>query len=197
MDVTKLFLENVTPVRKFVILLLDAHHDEPIRGKLWYQKELFLLSKIFRDLADDADFDAYLWGPHSELADTEMEDLSMLGVVETIGNKFILTETGKAISKIIAKRASAKERKYVHEIKDFLNDLSSQELLAFTYFTYPDMTEESVEFKKILPKRKFLAVDLYKKDKISIGKAAELAGLKITDFIDHLKRQGIRPEIKA
>ena len=44
MDIKKRIFENLTETQKFTLLLLSAKNSEPIKGKLWYQKELFLLS---------------------------------------------------------------------------------------------------------------------------------------------------------
>ena len=34
-------------------------------------------------------------------------------------------------------------------MKSFINDLSEDEMLAFVYFSYPQMTEESIVFEGI------------------------------------------------
>jgi len=191
MNVKELILDDLTPIRKFAILLLSANSHTPIRGQVWYQKELFLLSKVFEDLADDALFEPYLLGPHSELADSELDELVKLHVVEKIGSKYQLTKQGKEVADAIKKLANEKEKALSEEIKLFLNDLTSEELLAFIYFTYEDMTEESIEVKQLIPKRKYIAIKLYRKKKVSIGKAAELAGVSFDTFIGILKQKGI------
>ena len=68
--------------------------------------------------------------------------------------------------------------------------MSKDELLAFVYFAYPtqkDLEVESIEYKNLLQKRKRLAISMYKKDKISAQKAAEIAGESFEDFFDELK----------
>ena len=50
-------IENyLTLTQKYSILLLHANHDEPITGKVWFQKELFLISENIQKLADETDF---------------------------------------------------------------------------------------------------------------------------------------------
>lgn len=186
MDIKKEILENLGEVKKNLLLLLTAKSNAPFIGKLWYQKELFLLSKNNKDLNEEAGFDAYLWGPHSELADSEMEEFVQLGVVKMLGSKYILTPLGMDIAKAI--KSNKEEKELIEDVKNFLNDLSKDELLLFTYISYPEMCEESVEFKNLLPKRKDIAMNLYEKNKVSIGKAAEIAGISIDSMIKILKQ---------
>jgi len=77
-------------------------------------------------------------------------------------------------------------------IKSELNDLTEDELLGFIYFTFPEMTIESVKFEKIKPKRMNIALSLYAKSKISLGKALEIAGMNIDTFIKEAKLKGIQ-----
>ncbi len=54
------------------------------------------------------------------------------------------------------------------------------------------MTEESIKYENIKPKRKNIALKLYAKSKISFGKALEIAGINIDDFIEEAKLKGIQ-----
>jgi hypothetical protein len=62
MDIKKRIFENLTETQKYTLLLLSANNFEPIKGKLWYQKELFLLSKNNEGLVEDADFEPDFMG---------------------------------------------------------------------------------------------------------------------------------------
>ena len=73
MDIHKEILSDLGEVKKNLLLLLSSKSNEAIQGKLWYQKELFMLSKNNEELEEEAGFEAYFWGPYSELADEEME----------------------------------------------------------------------------------------------------------------------------
>jgi len=44
---------------------------------------------------------------------------------------------------------------------------------------------------KIIKNRKKLAISLYKKGKISIGAASEIAGMNIKDFMEMLKKKNL------
>ncbi len=192
MDIKKRIFENLTETQKYALLLLSANNFEPIKGKLWYQKELFLLCKNNEELADDADFEADFMGPYSETADEELEQLESARVVEKEGNKLKLTGLGQEIAQIIKENTTTDEKEMIEDFKDMLNDLTEDELLGFIYFTYPEMTEESIKIKKIQPKRKKIALNLYAKSKISFGKALEISGTNIDDFVREVKLKGIQ-----
>jgi len=192
MDIKKRILENLTETQKYTLLLLSANNDEPIKGKLWYQKELFLLSRNSDELAEQTDFEADFMGPYSESADEELEQLEFAKVVEKEGNKLKLTELGKDVAKILEKNSSEEEKEMVEDFKSELNDLTEDELLGFIYFTFPEMTKESVKIEKIKPKRKSIALSLYAKSKISLGKALEIAEMNIDNFIKEAKSKGIQ-----
>ncbi len=52
---------------------------------------------------------------------------------------------------------------YLNDYKIFLNDLTSNELLCYVYSAYPEMTDESVEYKRLLPIMKDTILNLVKK----------------------------------
>ena len=89
-------------VEKYLLLLLSANSNKPIPGKLWFQKELFMLSKNIQELDDETDFEPYFWGPYSELAEDEMEELKKLGLVEMINHSYKLTSRGEELAKKIS-----------------------------------------------------------------------------------------------
>lgn len=192
MDIKKRIFENLTETQKYTLLLLSANNFEPIKGKLWYQKELFLLSKNNEELAEDADFEPDFMGPYSEIADEELEQLESARVVGKEGNKLKLTGLGQKIAKIIGENATVEEKEMIEDFKNVLNDLTEDELLGFIYFTFPEMTEESIKIRKIYPKRKNIALNLYAKSKISFGKALEISDISIDDFIKEAKLRGIQ-----
>ena len=191
MDIKKELLEDLSVVKKNLLLLLSAKSSEPISGKLWYQKELFLLSKNNKELEEEASFESYFWGPHSELVDTEMEELVQLGVVKQVGSQYVLTDIGMDIANTVLKSTSKSEKELVEEVKNFLNSLGKDELLLFIYASYPETIEDSVEFKQLIPKRKEIAISMYRQGKISVGKAAELAGISVNDMVKELQKRKI------
>ena len=183
-------IEQLNEVHRFILLLLRANRFKPIPGALWLQKEMFLLQNVFPHLAEETDFEPYLMGPHSEIVADEAEELERSKLVRTEGGRIALTAEGKEIADMLASKTNEKESHKIGEFKEFLNDLSKEELLAFVYFSHPfpkELAKESVEYKDLMPKRKKLALSLYAKGKLSAQKAAQIAGVDLEDFLRELR----------
>ncbi|MFZ3058501.1 MAG: UPF0175 family protein [Candidatus Methanoperedens sp.] len=186
-------LNTLTNLQKVSILLLAAKDFEPIKGKLWFQKELFLLSKNSPNLEKESNFEADFMGPYSESADVCLEQLMLSGIIEKEekSSAIRLTPLGRVISKQIQKSISKEKMELFDDFKNFLNNLSQDELLGFIYFSYPEMKLESLKFEEILPRRKVIAFSLFKKHKISLEKASEIAGISVEKFIQFLQERKI------
>jgi len=177
-------------VDRFILLLLGAKNSEPVPGPVHLQKEMYLLQNLFPKLAAETDYDPYFLGPHSEIVADEAEQLALSGLIRAEPGKLELTSDGKKTVDILKKASSKTEIQKIEEFKEFLNDLTRDELLAFTYFSYPareELEKESTEHRDLLPRRRSLAVSMYRKDKISAQKAAEMAGEHLEDFLEELK----------
>ena len=79
------------------------------------------------------------------------------------------------------------ESEAIDDFKEFLNDLSVDEVLLFVYVTYPEYARESARRRKILQRRAPLSASLYRKGKVSLEKAAFLAGMNIESYLDYLR----------
>ncbi|MGD6853133.1 MAG: UPF0175 family protein [Candidatus Bathyarchaeia archaeon] len=183
-------IEDLSFTQKISILLLGANCSEPLRGKLWFQKELFLLAQNLPELEEETDFEADFIGPYSEVADEELDHLRIEGIVDRTKEK--LTPLGEKIKKQVEQNFPVELKDFINEIKTFLNDLTRDELLGFIYYTYPKMRVESVEFERISRIRKEIALCLFKKNKVSLGKASQIAGVIQEDFINLLHLKGIK-----
>ena len=75
-------------------------------------------------------------------------------------------------------------------MKNFLNDMTQEEILAYIYTQYPNMAKQSV-VKSRIRNPVWTAIKLYKKGKISLSIASKIANMSIEDFIQKLKAQGI------
>ena len=181
---------ELSPVQAFMILLAGVRNRKHIKGKTWLQKEMFLIAKNTK-LKEMLDFEPHLYGPYSETVDVELENLEVMGLLEEKGN-IQLTEEGRKYYKKISEKASRQILDLISEIKEELNDLSEDELLAYIYFSFPETTEEAVRLEKIMKNRVKLAIRLYKKGKVSIGKAADIADMDVKSFMDYLRSKEIK-----
>lgn len=192
----KIDINSLSPLQALILLLLDANNEKPVKGKTWLQKEMFLLvhNTGKEEIIHGAQFEPHHYGPYSETIDAELDALRMMGLIEV--NKLIsLRPEGKRLASKLKKVVSNEFLEIVEEIKENLNDLSEDELLAYIYFTFPNMTTESRVLERIKHKRERLAVSLYRKGKVSLSKAAQIAGMSVGEFIKLLKRHRVPVEL--
>lgn len=183
--------EKLTPAQVFALLLAKAGDGSPIRGKLWLQKEMFLISRAIPELAADLGYEPSLKGPMSEALEWNVDQLVSVDLLRQEGHAFAITESGSACARIASREIEPKRREVIEEAKELLNGLTKDELLAFVYFLYPDMVTESEELGELLPRRKQLAARLFEKRKVGLEKGARIAGLDVQEFASLLGKQGI------
>lgn len=192
----KIDVKSLSPLQALILLLLDANKGEPVKGKVWLQKEMFLLvhNTGKDEIIQGAQFEPHHYGPYSETIDAELDILRMMGLIE-INRRISLKPMGRRLASKLRKIVSPEFLELVEEIKGNLNDLSEDELLAYIYFTFPNMTTESRVLERIKRKREGLAVSLYRKGKVSLSKAAQIAGMSVRDFIELLRKRRIPVEL--
>ena len=184
-------IAQLNEVDKFILLLLGAKNFEPIPGPIHLQKEMYLLQNVFPSLAEETGYEPYLLCPESEIVADEAEQLDLSGLIRALPGQIKITSEGKEVFESVKKKSDEREIQKAEEFKDFLNDLTKDEVLTFIYFSYPspeELEKESIEYKDLLPKRVKLAISLYKKDKVSAQKAAHIAGKDLEDFLKQLKQ---------
>ena len=182
MEEAKSMIAEMSELQRSIVLLLSSSNNEPIKGNTWFQKELFLIAMNEKEVGEEASFESDMYGPFSETAKNELEDLEMDGVILESGNKRWLSALGLEIAEQIEKKTSKEKLGMIFRFKRLLNDLSDEEVLTFIYFTFPEFTEESLVKEKIEKNRKQVAIKLYKKEKITLQKAAEIAGIPLENF---------------
>ena len=123
------------------------------------------------------------------------EQLIKLGDVQINENKE-LTITDKGIElleefhrtlKTKDERDQNKEfRNAIENIKDYFNDFTTDEMLAFIYKSFPNYVEYSIRKEKLDYIKIFL--NLYEKGKLGISKIAELMGCSYDEAYDLIKK---------
>jgi len=184
-------IDHLSTTQRYIILLLRANDNRSLKGKLWLQKIMFLISQNIEELEEDTDFEEDLLGPYSE---TVAEEFDQLIIEKIIKRRYPndLSLHGTNIANVLINEITEEEREIIEDMKSFLNDLTEDELLGFIYFSYPQFTEESIKYEKIKDKRIDISLSLYEKNKISLGKASTISGLNQEEFIHLLKSRGIR-----
>jgi len=182
-------VEDLSPLNVAILQLLESNGQTPVKGKTVFQKEMFLISNYIDNLEHEANFIAHSFGPYSESSEVMLNNLISLGLIEKINeHSFKITKLGSTI--LAAKVRDTLSKNYVEAINDFkqfLNDLKEDEILLFIYVSYPKYTLESIVSERVMRNRGRYASSMYKKGKISLEKAAFLAGKNIEDFLDVLR----------
>ena len=151
----------------------------PFFGDVIFQKELFLIGNCIERIGDEADSAPHLFGPYSESAEVALDGLISLGVVRRSEGGYTL------VWEKVCSALHPEESEAIDDFKEFLNDLSVDDLLLFVYVTYPEYAHESRRLRKIQQRRAPLSASLYRE--VSLEKAVFLAGMNIESYLDHLR----------
>ncbi|MEN6610741.1 MAG: hypothetical protein ABFC24_07855 [Methanoregulaceae archaeon] len=181
-------VEDLTELDLAILQLLHAGNNDALKGKVAFQKEMFLIADYIEKIREQAEFIPHTFGPYSEAAENEMGNLRALGLVGEKGHEYQITPTGIAALGKAKSAFSEEEIEAIQDFKKFLNDLAQDELLLFVYVSYPQFKEESAVYDRVIQKRIPTAISLYKKGKVSLEKAAFLAGLPVEKFLDRIRR---------
>lgn len=77
----------------------------------------------------------------------------------------------------------------VADVVEFFEGLSPEEVLVFLYYRYPEYFKEAKLIQLIEKNKMDLAIELYRKEKISIEALAEILNIPIEDTIELLKQR--------
>lgn len=179
---------RLSTVEKYILMLFYAAGGK-IRGKIWYQKEMFELSGAFKDLAEELDFNAYSYGPFSEGLDEYRDMLENSGLIQGLK----LTDKGREIAEKLWKLGGDREKEIIEGTAKFLENLDDEELLLYIYVTSPQMAEKSDVKERILQKRIEISLRMLRERKISSGLAAKLAGLPVARLVEEAIKRGMKP----
>lgn len=182
------------PIEKHLLLLLYAEgpkkcQEEPVKGDIWLQKELFLISRNVDELKEE--FESYLLGPFSEAVYEYEEQLKVSDYMIQDKEGLKLTEKGRHIASKLWETTNEKERQMIVDVKTFLNDLRRDELLVFIYSTFSEFTDNSIIKEEIEDKRLPVAISLFKKYKVSLERASKIANVPLQKFISILQERNI------
>ncbi len=181
---------------KYFYLLLYAPGlsdtvNEPIRGNTWLQKQMHVISLIKNEL--EYEFDKHYFGTFSPVLQIIQEQNLQSELIQQHTKKgpIWLTEKGLKAAKIFWNKITKTEKENIQPVKKFLNDMKYWELIAYSYSSFPETTINS-EIRAEFQKTKIdSAISLFKKNKISLKKAASNADIQVEDFEKLLKEKNI------
>lgn len=183
--------------KQYILSLLDSNNQEPIQGKTRLMKELFFISLNVPSLNELLEFEADNYGPSSDVIMGYIDDMSQIKLInaEKTSRNNVTYSLGEYGQKFLEKENLDLDYELISEMKSLCQGITNDELLALTYFSFPEMTEESLVKDKIWAKREKLALGLYRKGKVSLEKAVEISGLSYNDFLKLLDSRNIKVEL--
>ena len=188
--------EGYPPEEKYLYLLLYAPGytnklNESIKGDTWLQKIMHVLSKAIPVL--NFEFDEHNFGAYSPALEAiQVQNATSHLIDQPSGDGPIkLTDKGIKVAKKLWNELSKKEQRVISEIKEFLNEMSYWELIAFAYSTFPETTSRSEIKPEFYRTRLNSAINLFKKQKVTLKKAASIAEIPSSEFIEELNKRNI------
>lgn len=166
-------------LHKLLVLLSYAGGGEPVRGKTKIQKLVFMLSQLYIG-DEEIGFEPSMYGPYSEIVDGERIYLEGLGVLYG-GDMMGITEAGRKVAETLAVQESDMF-KTIERYKSMFNDMSTNEVDAYVYATYPHMAKNSKISEKIKSEMETHVMSMLRKQKITSGKAADMLD-KSRDYV--------------
>lgn len=170
---------------KLILLLLHSQSDAPLPGRTHLQKEAFVISHALPGLSQDLGFEPHLMGPYSSALADEAEQLELSELVVEDGGSLRITERGRSLASSLERETGRTVLAKIAELKALMNDMTRDELLAFVYFGLADepLEPESEEYTRVSALRQRLARSLLRKGKVSMSRAAEIAGVPLERFL--------------
>ncbi|GEM_PF-532624 len=172
----------------------DGKFGTGIKGNMWLQKDMFLLTKNLEALRE-LKFDEHLYGPFSPVVQSIQVQNANSGLVKQSledSGPIKLTEKGIEQAKRIWDSASESEKKIVTKIKRFLNDMNTWEMIAFVYSTYPETTKNSDVVPQFERTRIDSAISLLQRNLVSLERAATISGKPLEEFMQILRQRKVQ-----
>ena len=138
--------------KDFILLLLNSNDRKPIKGKLIFQKEMFLIvEEIYSKIKEELNFIPYTYGPYSKnlvKLVNELKQDSLIKYNNIDRDEYSITERGiDYISKINFPDFIVEK---VNNLKIGSDRLGYDGVLRYVYFHYPEYTINSKIKKYVL-----------------------------------------------
>lgn len=108
------------------------------------------------------------------------------------GADICITRLGRRVADRAAERESRRSLGMIGEYKGMFNDMTVDELLAYVYSAYPDMATRSPAYDRVMPNVEGHVMSMLRKEKVALGRAAELLGRPYGDVLRMAGRMRIQ-----
>ena len=133
-------MANDWPLDDLDYLLILAIGDKGNKSTK-IQKTVLVLSKL---LNIPTDIEAHHFGGYSEIVAERLNSRSRTQFFAKNDDEYKLTEQGKELYYKLLEQLKAKKMEDIVRILDTLHKMSSKNLIALTYFLYPETIEKSI-----------------------------------------------------
>lgn len=178
--------EDLSLLSIAILELLKVDDEKPIKGKIAFQKEMFLVSNYIDKVNEQAEFVPHFFGPYSEASEISMDILVSMNFVgiEEDDDTYRITPSGIKVLELRQDVFSQEEKEAIADFKKFIGSLTDDEILLFIYSSYPEFTIEASQYRRIMKSRVKDSISIYKRGIVSLEKAAFLAGINLETFLD-------------
>ncbi|MEM2187627.1 MAG: UPF0175 family protein [Thermofilaceae archaeon] len=162
-----------------------------VPSRLHLHAGLYIASRHLPALAEAAEFAACRMGVWSDGVQDALEQALANGWVAARRGRLELSELGYERARSSWRSLSEEGRSVLGEVARFVRGVDRGELLLYTYLVYGG-GEKSDVIDRLLRRRREVAERLLAKGLVSTGLAAELAGMPYAEFVDRLRRKGVK-----
>lgn len=180
--------EEMLPEDLFLAVLY-ADNQSRIKGKTRLQKIIYVISKSLK--LSNFDFKPFNYGACSEEVMDLKQDLINSGYITEDCSGIRLMKSALEYAKAAWDGLDEKTRNYIDNIKRFFNELTEDELIAYTYSQWPEDASNSLILDRFKNNRVNIAINLFKKGKVSLERGAIIAGMPLRDFMKTLSERKI------
>ena len=147
--------------KQYMLLLFNALNEKPIKNKINIMKMLYFISLNVPSLENEFNFEADNYGPSSDVVERNLESLNQENFLKEDKKGFKLNKLGKEY--LNSRNFDNIDYELIEDMKELFDGLTSDEVCALTYFTFPETTSESVILDKIIKNRKISSEFIQKK----------------------------------
>ena len=186
-------LDNISELEKYIILLLHINENQdskpdnsPINGKTRFQIVMYMIGDSYKEIREQSNYIINNGIPYSSILDNKLKDLIQMNLVVIDNyNNIKLSNKGSKYAKIITKEIDKnkllnvygdydKITKVLSDYKEFVNNITHDELLSYVYSAYPETINRSTTYQKLEPHIEDHIFALLERRKFSSGRTAEL-----------------------
>lgn len=182
---------------KFLYMLMyvpgnTLEFNEKLPGSTWLQKQVFLLKTVVPEI--EFEFDEHHYGAFCRALDNlRKKSLESEKIIQPDRGRgpLWLSEKGMKIGKELWNNADESAQIHISNVKKFMNDMSFNELVAYSYSTFPETAVNSDSLELFEKTRIEAARLMFVKKKATLKKASRIAGMSLDDFVMILEGHGI------